>query len=62
MIRYRDHDFSRWLPIGRYEDRFGFIGHRIGVMEVIKGILAATKPVRLRWSYFVADDTVTKSC
>ena len=62
MIRYGDRDFSRWLPIGRYGDRFGFIEHRAGVMRVIKGILGAIQSGRLRWSYFAADDTVTKSC
>jgi hypothetical protein len=44
MIRYGDRDFSRWLPIGRYQDRFGSSKNRASVMEVIKGFIGAIAP------------------
>src|SRR4051812_49196770 len=46
MIRYRDRDFSRWLPIGRYQERFGSIKRRASVMRVIKGFIGAIEIVK----------------
>ena len=46
MIRYGDRDFSQWLPISRYEDRFGSGERRASVMRVIKGFIGAIETVK----------------
>jgi len=62
MIRYGDRDFSRWLPIGRYQDHFGSIKRRASVMRVIKGIIGAIETVKPRWRCFAAGAAITKMC
>ena len=62
MIRYGDRDFSQWLPISRYEDRFGSGERRASVMRVIKGIIGAIETVERRWRCFAAGPRVTKMC
>jgi hypothetical protein len=51
-IRYGDRDFSQWLPIGRYQDRFGSRERRASVMLVIKGFIAAIETVKPRMGLF----------